>query len=535
MTAIGLVGSNRLNNSGLINVLAVFAFVLVAVSSIYSEHLLAMVAVWKHSETYAHCYFVLPGMLYLLWSSRANIDVAPQPSIMLTLLLFPLAFFWLFGALADVALINHFAIVSMIVISTMALLGWTLSKKILFPLGFLMLSVPVGEELIPIMIEFTADFTVNTLRMFGLPVFREGNYFALPTGSWSVVEACSGVRYMIASFTVGLLYAYLTYRSTKRRLLFMLVAIIVPIIANGLRAVMIVLLGHFSNMKIATGADHLIYGWVFFGVVIFIMFWIGNYWREDLDHDVSNANMVAGGVADATDPPDSLFDPSHVQGNISRFTIPVMLVLAGLISGPLWYSWATDSPTPRQQQQLAQVYAVDSSDLILPDGFQLCEQCQTGYQPFYKQADAIEHYYFQSATSGQVLSVYRAVYFSWSEQGELINARNLVVDYEDVNASRIVEHSSIELPGLSALNREVISGRSKYLSYNWRTVGGVFFKFGFAGKITEAQLKLTGKPFMSQFVAVYAPYQVVSEDVEPLLTEFIISNRNALGLSGEAQ
>jgi hypothetical protein len=56
---------------------------------------------------------------------------------------------------------------------------------------------------------------------------------------------------------------------------------VVPVIANGLRAYMIVMIGHLSGMALATGVDHLIYGWLFFGLVMFIMFWIGSYWRED--------------------------------------------------------------------------------------------------------------------------------------------------------------------------------------------------------------------------------------------------------------
>ena len=44
--------------------------------------------------------------------------------------------------------------------------------------------------------------------------------------------------------------------------------------------VMIVLLGHYSGNRLAVGVDHLIYGWVFFGIVIGIMFFIGSRWAE---------------------------------------------------------------------------------------------------------------------------------------------------------------------------------------------------------------------------------------------------------------
>jgi EpsI family protein len=156
-----------------------------------------------------------------------------------------------------------------------------LGAVLAFPLFFLFFAVPIGEGLVAPMMEFTATSTVWMIQMTGIPVYREGLYFSLPTGHWSVVEACSGVRYIIASITVGVLYAYLTYRSWTRRLLFVLISAIMPIFANTIRAYIIVMLGHMSDMTIATGADHLVYGWVFFGLVIFLLFWVGSFFRED--------------------------------------------------------------------------------------------------------------------------------------------------------------------------------------------------------------------------------------------------------------
>ncbi len=120
----------------------------------------------------------------------------------------------------------------------------------------------------PTLIDWTADFTIAALKLTGIPVFREGAHFQIPSGRWSVVEACSGVRYLIASLMVGILYAYLTYRSMRRRLLFIGVSILVPIVANWLRAYMIVMIGHLSGNTLAVGVDHIIYGWIFFGVVM---------------------------------------------------------------------------------------------------------------------------------------------------------------------------------------------------------------------------------------------------------------------------
>ena len=187
---------------------------------------------------------------------------------------------WLLADLVTVNAATQFALVAMLVMAVPAMLCLAVAKAILFPLLFLFFAVPFGEFLLPMLMEHTADFTVAALRLSGVPVYREGLRFVIPTGSWSVVEACSGVRYLIASFMVGTLFAYLNYRSTTRRVVCMAGSVVGRIVANWLRAYMIVMLGHLSGNTIAVGVDHLIYGWVFFGVVIMILYLIGARWAE---------------------------------------------------------------------------------------------------------------------------------------------------------------------------------------------------------------------------------------------------------------
>ena len=241
----------------------------------------AMVGIWIRSETFQHAFLVPPIAAWLAWRQRdrlARTEARPVPWMLV--LVAVACLLWLMGELATVAAASQFALVTLIVLSVPALYGWAVTRLLLFPLAFLYFSVPIGEFLVPTLINYTADFTVSALRLSGIPVLREGNSFVIPSGAWSVVEACSGVRYLIASLMVGTLFAYLNYRSAWRRWAFVGVAIVVPIIANWLRAYMIVMIGHLSGNRLAVGVDHLIYGWVFFGLVIGLMFLIGARWSE---------------------------------------------------------------------------------------------------------------------------------------------------------------------------------------------------------------------------------------------------------------
>jgi len=242
----------------------------------------SMVGIWARSDTFAHGFLVAPISAWLIWRERASLlEVAPQPSWWVLVPLTGAGAGWLLGELGNVNAVAQFAFVAMLVLAVPAVIGTRAARRIAFPLAFLFFAVPAGEFLMPQLMEWTADITVFALRLTGIPVYREGQNFHIPTGNWSVVEACSGVRYLIASVVIGTLFAYLTYRSTMRRIVFIGFSILVPVIANWARAYMIVMIGHLSGNRLAVGVDHLIYGWVFFGLVILVMFWLGSRWRED--------------------------------------------------------------------------------------------------------------------------------------------------------------------------------------------------------------------------------------------------------------
>lgn len=241
----------------------------------------AIVEIWSRSNTFAHAFLVPPISLWLIWHQRHALrGLAPRPDARWVAVVALLAGALLAGQLAATNAVTQLAFTGLLVVTVPALLGTAVGRALMFPLGFLFFAVPVGDFMLPQLMARTADFTVLALRISGIPVYREGLQFVIPSGNWSVVEACSGVRYLIASLMVGTLFAYLNYRSNARRWMFVGVSIVVPLLANWVRAYLIVLLGHLSGNTLATGVDHLIYGWLFFGIVISIMYLVGMRWAD---------------------------------------------------------------------------------------------------------------------------------------------------------------------------------------------------------------------------------------------------------------
>lgn len=256
---------------------------LVLVGVLFGDAVLGALRVWSSSETFTHCYLIIPICFYLLWEKRAELArVAPRPLPLALLGLPPLLAVALVGQAGSILELEQFALVAIAQVILLALLGWAVYRVAWFAFLYLFLLVPSGEWLVPALQDFTADFSVGALRLLGIPTLHDGIMIYIPNGNFRVAEACAGLRFLIATIAYGLLFAYLVYRSWPRRLAFIALSFVVPVIANGFRAFGIIWLAYITDNAVAVAADHLVYGWVFFAVVLLLLTWIGFGFREDI-------------------------------------------------------------------------------------------------------------------------------------------------------------------------------------------------------------------------------------------------------------
>ena len=445
----------------------------------------SMVGIWARSDTFAHGFLVAPISAWLIWRARASLlEVAPQPSWWVLVPLAGAGAAWLLGELGTVNAASQFAFVVMLVLAVPAVVGTRAARRIAFPLAFLFFAVPAGEFLMPKLMEWTADFTVMALRLTGIPVYREGQNFNIPSGSWSVVEACSGVRYLIASLVVGTLYAYLTYRSTMRRWIFVGFSILVPVIANWARAYMIVMIGHLSGNKLAVGVDHLIYGWLFFGVVILLMFWTGARWREDAPLAVEPGRSVSWSSGTAATPGEFLL-------------VAVMVVVAAMV-------W------PLAEQLIERSDAAALPALSAPasgGGWSAGEGPLTTWRPQFKNPPAQLH---ERWTQGDArVGVYVGYYRNQSADQKLVSSDNDLVKSNSQRewirvgggtrrldvAGQLVDARTAQLKG---------PGDERLLVWYWYWVDGRLTSSDALAKAYTALSRLMGRGDDSAVVIVYA-------------------------------
>ena len=152
----------------------VFALMTVSILIVLWPTTRSMIEIWQRSSTYGHCYAVIPIAVWLAWRQSASLVAVPAKPFWPGLaLIFAIGLVWLLGELASAAVVTQFAAVSMIAATALTAFGWQWTRQLAFPLEFLFFSVPAGEELLPVLMEWTADVTVAALRMTGIPVIAK--------------------------------------------------------------------------------------------------------------------------------------------------------------------------------------------------------------------------------------------------------------------------------------------------------------------------------------------------------------------------
>jgi exosortase A len=481
--------------------------VIAGILIVYHETTASMISIWMRSETFAHGFLIFPFSAYLIWGQRKRLSkVFFQPSPLALLVLASLGFSWLLATLASVQVFKQFLLIAMIPTAVWAIMGRRMVWALAFPLAYLALAVPFGEALIPPLIDFTADFTVKALQLTGIPVYREGSFFSIPSGNWSVVEACSGIRYLIASFTLGTLYAYLTYHSLKRRLIFIALSLIVPIVANGIRAYMIVMTGHLSDMQLAVGVDHLIYGWVFFGFVMLLLFWIGSFWREDDNAYADNSVKLAA----ETETGFHIDRATPLKGTVSA----AGAVLAVAFIWPIYAGHLERASSP-----------VAGPEIDIPDiagKWQISSSGTSDWKPEYVGATTQLLQNYQK--DGRSVDLYISYYRNQKQGSELINSQNTMVSEAESDWHNIKQETrSVDLGSRQEIinQGQLRSSSTQLLIWRWYWLDGENTANPYLAKFILARNKLLQRSDDGAEIIIATRYEDTREEAVPVLQDFL--------------
>ena len=257
-----------------------------------------MVHQWWDIDTYAHIVLIPPILAWLVWLRRGELarltPAAWWPGLAATALGLGLC---AIGRVAGINIIAEGGAVVALQGSVLALLGMRAALVLAFPLFYALFLVPFGDEVVAPLQEVTARIAIALTHASGVPAQLHGLFIDTPAGRFVVAEECSGVKFLIAMIALGTLVAWTSFASLKRRIVFLLAAAATSILANGVRAWGTIFVAQYVGAKRAGGFDHIVYGWVFFALVIAVV--LGVAWRffEREPHEAGLTASEAGALA----------------------------------------------------------------------------------------------------------------------------------------------------------------------------------------------------------------------------------------------
>ena len=453
--------------------------------ALFSRDAIAIAAIWWNSSTFNHCLLIVPIIGWLVWQRLPQLrELTPAAWWPGVALVGAGALGWLLGEASGVALGRHLGLFLMLHGTVLACLGKAVARGLAFPLCYALFLVPVGEEMVPVMQTVTAQIAAALLALSGVPAHLEGIFITTPTGYFEVAEACAGVKFLIAMAAFGALVANVCYRSWRRRLAFLIVALVIPVFANGVRAWGTIYIAHLTSIDFAAGFDHVVYGFIFFAIVIALILGIG--WR------------FFDRAAD-----DPWFDPKALQPEPPRGE-PLNLVVAaaiGLAVLPLAWSSAVAAAGIRPLPVAVRLPEVRGWQRV-PGGSGI------PWRPHYAGADRLILAHYRDAR-GQAVDLAIAVFVRQSEGHELVGFGQGATAPEgrwawtadaaappDGRAERIASHG---------LERQVVS---------FYRVGDIVTGSGVGVKLETLKVRLLGGP--QRAVAV-----LVASESRPAIDDFL--------------
>ncbi len=260
------------------------ATLVAAVGVLYSPVLTRMVGDWWNDPEASHGFLVPVFSLFVVWHARKRwFDLPAKPSWWGLVITAGALTLLLTGVLGAEYFLARSSFVFLLAGLVVTFVGWTHFRVFLFPWAFLFLMIRIptivfNQIAFPLQL-LASRFASAVLELIGVPVLRQGNVMQLANTTLEVADACSGIRSLLSLITLAIIYGYFMEKRLLRRIIYVLAAVPIAVVANGLRVVGTGALAHYWDPGKAEGFFHIFSGWVIFVLAMVMLFSVDNLLR----------------------------------------------------------------------------------------------------------------------------------------------------------------------------------------------------------------------------------------------------------------
>lgn len=177
--------------------------------------------------------------------------------------------------------LEMFALVSFWISAFVVCFGASVSRRLMFPLGFLYWIVPLPTMALDLIIRYLQEGSAAASRLLfqaaGVPHTQDGLQLTIPGLTVEIAKECSSIRSSLMLVVTTMVLAQIFLRSPLRKAIVVVLAVPLSVAKNGLRIFTIAMLGTHVDPGYLTGRFHHQGGIVFFAIsllVIFLALWI---------------------------------------------------------------------------------------------------------------------------------------------------------------------------------------------------------------------------------------------------------------------
>ncbi|MBC7803081.1 MAG: VPLPA-CTERM-specific exosortase XrtD [Candidatus Parcubacteria bacterium] len=248
-----------------------------ALLAVFLGALVALVGIWGSQEEYGFGYLVPFIAAFLVWQRKDKLELSRFEGSWTGLGVVAVGLgLGVLGRMSTLDTLAQYAFLLSLLGLILAGCGWRGLRMLAAPLVILCFMVPLPNYLLREVSAqlqlLSSQLGVGMIRLAGTSVFLEGNVIDLGSMKLQVVEACSGLRYLLPLMTLGFIATYFYKVTLWKRVLVFVSTIPITIAMNSLRIALVGITSEYFGKAAAEGFLHDFEGWAVFMLCLAVLF-----------------------------------------------------------------------------------------------------------------------------------------------------------------------------------------------------------------------------------------------------------------------
>lgn len=246
------------------NLYARVLIVILLFSACYFPAFAGMASKWSSSENYSHAFIIVPIIIFMFWVKRNILFEGDGAQLVGLVLLVSCIGVYLVALRIQIPSLIFLATYLTIISAIIYIAGIKAIAELFLPLLVLLLIIPIPPTILSTVTAslqlLISRLTESLFHLSVVPLLREGNIIYIPGKSLQVIDACSGIRSLLAMTTIALIVSFFSLKNKWNIAILFASSCIIAIFLNILRMALIITAFYCFKVDLTVGVKHSLMG-----------------------------------------------------------------------------------------------------------------------------------------------------------------------------------------------------------------------------------------------------------------------------------